>query len=95
MTPSDVDKHSFRDLNVMILAATKSRQDRDKSEWQKTLLLAQATINTVAKKPKPLDYLFRRVFPEKDKPTDMDMAELKSRMKQAKKLAKKRQERNK
>jgi hypothetical protein len=43
----------------MALAGARRRHKR---EWEHTLYMVQATQNIMAKRPEPLDALYRRVF---------------------------------
>lgn len=82
MTPRDVDTHSFRDLWVMLNAARERETNAEKEAWRRSLFLTQAIQNTMSKKPKPLDYLAKKLLdtPTTNRPT---LAEYKTMRDQA------------
>ena len=58
MTPAEVDECSFRDLNAMMRGVTLREREKSDDAWRRTLTLTQAVINTVVRKPQPLDSLW-------------------------------------
>ena len=62
MTPQDVDRCSFRDLNAMITGARQLEQDREKARWHRSLIQTQAIINGYAKRQQPRDTMYKKLF---------------------------------
>lgn len=62
MTPNDVDRHSFRDLWVMLEAAREREEAREREAWRRALVVTQAIQNLFAKRQRPLDALYNQVF---------------------------------
>ena len=72
MTPTDVDKCSFRDLNAMFVGvANKEKREMEmtmaleKEAWRRSLILTQVVWNAQLKKPKAFDYLAKKMLNEK------------------------------
>lgn len=63
LTPAQVDECSFRDLWVMLDAARRKRESEAREEWMRSLIVTQAIQNLLAKRPKPLDSLYKKAFP--------------------------------
>ncbi len=61
MTPRDVDALSLREVFLMIAGAKHREKALQEESWKRSLTLTQAVINTVSKKPKPLDDLWRQM----------------------------------
>lgn len=53
-----MDKHSFREIWVSLAGARRRHQ----REWEHTLYTVQAIQNIMAKRPEPLDTLYRKAF---------------------------------
>ena len=81
MTPQDVDRCSFRDLNAMITGARQLEQDREKAQWHRSLIQTQAIINGYAKRQQPLDTMYKKLFDTHVK-SDMTLEEYHEKMKE-------------
>lgn len=61
MTPAQVDECSFRDLNAMLAGAAKVQRQREEEAWKRSLTVAQACMNIMARKPRPLNTLWKNL----------------------------------
>lgn len=67
-TRAMTDEHSLRDITAMLGASARRERAQEREAWRRSLIVTQAAMNIMAKKPKTLDFLANKMLRE-DAPT--------------------------
>ena len=82
-----MDGHSLRDIYAMLEYANSRDRARDRESWRRSLIETQAVLNTVSKRPKPLDYLAKKVLGDGDSELRESSADIRRKIREAHELA--------
>lgn len=86
-TRAETDAHTLRDVTAMLQVSARHERTREREDWRRALILTQATMNIMAKKPKSIDYLANKMLREDEPIHGIDKESYREMVKNAHELA--------